>query len=48
VAHSRVSAALPLGDVDVAVSVETRGPEHSRELVGGLRATGHRVTERHT
>ena len=48
VAHSRVSAALPLGDVDVAVSVETRGPEHSRELVGVLRATGHRVTERHT
>jgi threonine dehydratase len=48
VAHSRVSAALPLGDVDVAVSVETRGPEHSRELVGVLRAAGHRVTERHT
>ena len=47
VAHSRVSAALPLGDVDVAVSLETRGPEHSLELVGVLRAAGHRVTERH-
>ena len=47
VAHSRVSAALPLGDVDVVVSLETRGPEHSQELVGVLRAAGHWVTERH-
>jgi threonine dehydratase len=46
VAHSRVSASLPLGDVDVAVSLETRGPEHSVELVGALRASGHRVVER--
>ena len=46
VAHSRVSAALPLGDVDVAVSLETRGPEHSAELVGALRASGPRVVER--
>jgi threonine dehydratase len=43
VAHSRISGALPLGDVDVAVSLETRGPEHIAELVDALRAAGHTV-----
>jgi threonine dehydratase len=43
VAHSRLSGALPLGDVDVAVSLETRGPEHIAEVVGALRAAGHSV-----
>jgi threonine dehydratase len=43
VAHSRLSGALPLGDVDVAVSLETRGPEHIAEVVGGLQAAGHSV-----
>jgi threonine dehydratase len=45
VAHSRISEALPLDEVDVAVSLETRGPEHSAALVGALRSAGHRVTE---
>ena len=45
VAHSRISGALPLGDVDVAVSLETRGPEHIAELVrrAAGAARGHRV-----
>jgi threonine dehydratase len=45
VAHSRISEALPLGDVDVAVSMETRGPQHSAELVAALRAAGHSVVK---
>jgi threonine dehydratase len=45
VAHSRLSGALPLGEVDVALSLETRGPEHIAEVVGALRAAGHSVSE---
>jgi threonine dehydratase len=43
VAHSRISGALPLGEVDVAVSLETRGAQHIDDLVGALRAAGHHV-----
>jgi len=43
VAHSRISGALPLGEVDVALTLETRGPEHCAELVDALRAAGHAV-----
>ncbi len=43
VAHSRVSGALPLGDVDVALSLETRGEKHCTELVEALTAAGHSV-----
>ena len=45
VAHSRISGALPLGDVDVVVSLETRGADHIAEVVGALRAAGHSVHE---
>jgi threonine dehydratase len=45
VAHSRISGALPLGTVDVAVSLETRGPEHCAELVDALRGAGHTVVD---
>jgi threonine dehydratase len=45
VAHSRLTGALPLGDVDVDVTLETRGPEHCAELVAALRAAGHTVME---
>jgi threonine dehydratase len=43
VAHSRVSGALPLGEVDVALSLETRGEKHCTELVEALSAAGHAV-----
>jgi threonine dehydratase len=43
VAHSRISGALSLGDVDVAVSLETRGPEHVAQVVDALRAAGHSI-----
>jgi threonine dehydratase len=43
VAHSRISGALPLGDVEVALAMETRGPDHCTEIVEALRAAGHAV-----
>jgi threonine dehydratase len=43
VAHSRVSGALPLGDVDIDIVLETRGPSHSAEVVAALNAAGHHV-----
>jgi len=46
VAHSRISGALPLGEVDVAVSLETRGPEHIAAVIAALRAAGHGVQEK--
>ena len=41
VAHSRISGALHLGEVDVAVSLETRGQQHIADLSEALRAAGH-------
>jgi threonine dehydratase len=43
--HSRISGTLPLGDVEVALALETRGPEHCAELVDALRVAGHAVSE---
>ena len=45
VAHSRISGALPLGDVEVALAMETRGPDHCTEIVEALRAAGHAVSD---
>jgi threonine dehydratase len=45
VSHSRIAGALPLGDVEVALSMETRGPEHCAELVDALHSAGHAVVE---
>lgn len=43
VSHSRISGRLALGDVVVALSLETRGPEHCAELVADIHAAGYRV-----
>ncbi|WP_344722003.1 threonine ammonia-lyase [Pseudonocardia yunnanensis] len=45
VEHSRISGTLPLGEVEVALALETRGPDHCTELVEALRGTGHDVVE---
>ena len=45
VAHSRTSVALPLGEVDVRLSLETRGPQHCAELVAAIQAAGHTVVD---
>ncbi len=43
VAHSRLSGTLALGEVEVALTVETRGREHCSALVTALRAAGFTV-----
>lgn len=41
--HSRQSPRLSFGEVEVALSVETRGQEHSSALISALREAGYRV-----
>ncbi|GAA4680351.1 threonine ammonia-lyase [Phytohabitans rumicis] len=43
VLHTRQNPRLRLGEVEVALSIETRGPEHSDKLVEALRASGYPV-----
>ncbi len=44
VEHERTTAQLDLGEVEIAVVLETRGPDHAREVVGALERVGHAVT----
>ncbi|WP_242622880.1 threonine ammonia-lyase [Pseudonocardia sediminis] len=44
VAHSRVSGPIPVGEVDVEISLETRGAEHCDRIVAELEAAGDVVT----
>jgi threonine dehydratase len=43
VVHRRNDPRLRLGDVEIALSVETRGAEHSDQLVSALRQAGYTV-----
>jgi len=43
ITHTRESPRLSFGEVEVALSVETRGPEHSAALISALRGTGYLV-----
>jgi threonine dehydratase len=43
VVHERHNPRLRIGEVEVALSVETRGAAHSDELLGGLRSAGYEV-----
>ncbi len=43
VVHERTAAHLPLGEVEVGLRLETRGPAHAREVLGRLRGCGYRV-----
>jgi threonine dehydratase len=45
VVHERTSMHLHLEEVEVAVQVETRGPEHAERVLSRLRACGYHVTE---
>ncbi len=47
VAHTRIAGTLALGDVEVALTLETRGPEHCAELVQALHGAGHAVLDAH-
>jgi threonine dehydratase len=44
VEHSRTTSHLDLGEVEVALTVETRGAEHRVELLAALSAAGHAVS----
>jgi threonine dehydratase len=44
VEHSRTTSHLDLGEVEVALTVETRGPEHRVELLAALSVAGHAVS----
>ena len=44
VVHERTSAQLHLGEVEVGLQVETRGPEHAERVLDHLRGCGYRVT----
>jgi threonine dehydratase len=41
VVHERVTADLHLDEAEVILRVETRGPDHSAEVTGALRASGY-------
>ncbi|GHJ18333.1 MULTISPECIES: threonine ammonia-lyase [unclassified Micromonospora] len=43
VVHQRANPHLRLGEVEVALSVETRGVTHSDKLISALRASGYQV-----
>jgi threonine dehydratase len=44
VEHGRTSAGLAIGDVEVSVTVETRGPDHAAAVLGRLAAAGYAPT----
>jgi threonine dehydratase len=42
--HERISPALGLHEVEVALQLETRGPDHAELVIARLRESGYRVT----
>jgi threonine dehydratase len=46
VAHVRTDATLAVDEVDIAVEIETRGPDHCDDVVQTLRTSGYRVLAR--
>jgi threonine dehydratase len=45
VVHERTSTHLTLDEVEVALQVETRGPEHADRVLARLRESGYHVSE---
>jgi threonine dehydratase len=45
VVHERTSAELHLDEVEVQIQMETRGGEHTEQVMGRLRGCGYRVVE---
>jgi threonine dehydratase len=43
VEHLRTTAGLSVGEVDVALHLETRGPEHCEQVAAALQGSGFRV-----
>ena len=45
VEHERTTAQLDLGEVEIAVVLETRGPDHAHEVVAALERVGYAVSD---
>jgi threonine dehydratase len=45
VMHERISPSLLLDEVEIQLQLETRGPQHSEQVIGRLRERGYRVIE---
>jgi threonine dehydratase len=46
VEHGHTSAGLAIGEVEISVTVETRGPDHAAAVLGRLSAAGYAPTTR--
>jgi threonine dehydratase len=46
VSHDRHRIGVPMGRAEVHLELETRGPEHVREILGALRKAGYQVMRR--
>jgi threonine dehydratase len=46
VSHDRHRIGVPMGRAEVHLELETRGPEHVREILGVLRKAGYQVMRR--
>jgi threonine dehydratase len=44
VSHERLSAGLPVGEVEVVLHVETRGPEHCEDVKSKLQSAGYTLS----
>jgi len=45
VEHSRISGSLDIGDVEIELNLETRGPQHCAEVAEALQRAGYTVVE---
>ena len=43
--HRRAYADISVGDVEIVIRMETRGSDHVADIVRGLEARGHEVSE---
>ena len=43
VEHSRISGSLDIGDVEIELNLETRGPEHCHEVTEALQRAGYTI-----
>lgn len=45
--HSRIGGSLSMGDVTITIDMETRGHEHSEQVLGRLRSSGYQPIVQH-
>ena len=45
VSHERTSTSLNVGEVEVRLQLETKGPDHAEEVLSRLREHGYHVIE---